>query len=208
MIIKHPTKYKRYTKSKNPYKILRVPHNATPEQIEKAYHKQCIQHHPDHGGDTEYFKKIQQAYETLKSGKKQAQDYCSTAASIIKNALVAAVRNTHTTPEKEARKEIESIIRQAEIEQSEAKQKINKAKKILQTYQKHNTGPTAKEVSKLMQEDIRASEITIKNNEKMLKKYKEAYTIIKEMKWEPQNPFNKNNDYYNPGGIGWLTKWS
>lgn len=191
-LIKHPTKYIKYTKSKNPYKILGIKYSATEAQIEKAYHKQCIKHHPDHGGDPEYFKKIQAAYESIKTGNAPPQDAISIAASIIKNALVKAVKDTHTTPEKEAKKEIEQFIRNSEIEIDSAKRQVAKAKKLLETYIKYNTGPATKQVISLMKEDLRASEKTIRNNERTLERHKKAYDIIKEMKWEPANPF-----YYN-----------
>ena len=47
------------------YSILGVSKSATPEDIKKAYRKLASIHHPDKGGDTSTFQKIQAAYETL-----------------------------------------------------------------------------------------------------------------------------------------------
>ena len=47
------------------YKTLGVAKNASPEEIKQAYRKLASKHHPDKGGDTAAFQKIQQAYETL-----------------------------------------------------------------------------------------------------------------------------------------------
>lgn len=57
------------------YKTLGVDRNASPDDIKKAYRKMAGIHHPDKGGDTATFQKIQQAYETLSDpGKKQQYD--------------------------------------------------------------------------------------------------------------------------------------
>jgi curved DNA-binding protein len=57
------------------YSILGVPRTATPEEIKKAYKKQCMRHHPDRGGDEERFKEINKAYEVLsKSDSRAAYD--------------------------------------------------------------------------------------------------------------------------------------
>ena len=40
--------------------------------LKKQYHKMCKIHHPDKGGDTNHFKLIQEAYETLSDNKKRA----------------------------------------------------------------------------------------------------------------------------------------
>lgn len=55
------------------YATLGVAKNATPDEIKKAYRKLASQHHPDKGGDTARFQKIQAAYETLSDPQKKAQ---------------------------------------------------------------------------------------------------------------------------------------
>lgn len=45
--------------------LLGVAANATKTQIKAAYKKLAMAHHPDRGGDTEQFKKIQKAYDSL-----------------------------------------------------------------------------------------------------------------------------------------------
>lgn len=47
------------------YATLGVAKTATPEEIKRAYRKLASQHHPDRGGDTATFQKIQVAYDTL-----------------------------------------------------------------------------------------------------------------------------------------------
>lgn len=56
------------------YKTLGVEKTATPDEIKSAYRKLASKHHPDKGGDTATFQKIQAAYETLSDANKRA-DY-------------------------------------------------------------------------------------------------------------------------------------
>ena len=55
------------------YETLGVDKTATPEEIKKAYRKLASQHHPDKGGDTATFQKIQVAYDTLGDAQKRAE---------------------------------------------------------------------------------------------------------------------------------------
>jgi len=56
------------------YSILGVPRNASAEDIRKAYKKKSMQHHPDRGGNEEEFKRVNEAYSTLKDPQKR-QEY-------------------------------------------------------------------------------------------------------------------------------------
>ena len=57
----------------NHYSTLGVNSNATPQEIKKAYKKASMQHHPDRGGNSDEFVKIQAAYETLRDPAKKQQ---------------------------------------------------------------------------------------------------------------------------------------
>ena len=54
----------------NNYDILGVPSGASKTQIRVAFRELALKHHSDRGGHDEYFIKIKQAFEDLKSGKK------------------------------------------------------------------------------------------------------------------------------------------
>jgi molecular chaperone DnaJ len=55
------------------YDLLGIEKDASDADIKKAYRKQAMTHHPDkQGGDEEKFKKISEAYETLKDPNKKA----------------------------------------------------------------------------------------------------------------------------------------
>lgn len=56
------------------YSVLGVGRTATADEIKRAYRKLASQHHPDKGGDTATFQKIEQAYRVL-SDPAARQDY-------------------------------------------------------------------------------------------------------------------------------------
>jgi len=56
------------------YVTLGVDKNATPDDIKKAYRRLASKHHPDKGGDTSTFQKIEEAYRIL-SDPNQRQQY-------------------------------------------------------------------------------------------------------------------------------------
>lgn len=56
------------------YQTLGVAKNATQSDIKKAYRRLAAIHHPDKGGDTAMFQKVQAAYETLSDPQKR-QEY-------------------------------------------------------------------------------------------------------------------------------------
>jgi DnaJ-class molecular chaperone len=56
------------------YQTLGVTKSATPDEIKKSYRKLASKHHPDKGGDTSTFQKIEEAYRIL-SDPQQRQQY-------------------------------------------------------------------------------------------------------------------------------------
>ena len=56
------------------YQILGVSKTSSPDEIKKAYRKLASQHHPDKGGDTAMFQKIEEAYRILSDPQKK-QEY-------------------------------------------------------------------------------------------------------------------------------------
>jgi len=55
------------------YQTLGIARDASQDDIKKAFRKLASQHHPDKGGDTAMFQKIQEAYATLSDPQKKAQ---------------------------------------------------------------------------------------------------------------------------------------
>lgn len=55
------------------YKTLGVAENASQDEIQRAYRKLAMKHHPDRGGDQSKFKDISAAYDILSDGQKRAE---------------------------------------------------------------------------------------------------------------------------------------
>lgn len=55
------------------YNILGVSKTATQQEIKQAYRRLASKHHPDRGGDTAEFQKIEEAYRTLSDDEKRQQ---------------------------------------------------------------------------------------------------------------------------------------
>jgi curved DNA-binding protein len=55
------------------YKILGIAKTATQQEIKQAYRRLASKHHPDRGGSTEQFQKIEEAYRTLSDDDKRKQ---------------------------------------------------------------------------------------------------------------------------------------
>lgn len=65
--------YNFMTMAKDFYATLGVSKGASDDEIKKAYRKLAHEHHPDKGGNTEKFKEINEAYQTLSDKQKRAQ---------------------------------------------------------------------------------------------------------------------------------------
>lgn len=56
---------------KDYYKILNVNKNSSDKEIKKAFHKLALKHHPDHGGDVNKFKEINEAFNNISNQDKR-----------------------------------------------------------------------------------------------------------------------------------------
>lgn len=60
-------------KESSDYDMLDVEYTASMNEIKRAYRKMVLKYHPDHGGDAEQFKKLQESYERILNGTAQVK---------------------------------------------------------------------------------------------------------------------------------------
>lgn len=61
----------------NPYAILELQPDCTPDEIHSAYRRLAKQYHPDKGGDPEKFRQLKEAYDVLNDPIKRANYDCT-----------------------------------------------------------------------------------------------------------------------------------
>lgn len=71
----------------NYYSILRIPADASAEEIRTAYRRMARQHQPDAGGRSEDLQAVQQAYDVLSDPARRRQ-YDAEQASHVRRAVV------------------------------------------------------------------------------------------------------------------------
>ena len=89
------------------YDILGVADGAGRREVQAAFRRLALQHHSDRGGDTEQFKRIKQAYEDLKEGKR----YPDTGEERARRSRVYS-----GTDEEEARRRNRILAREVSVE--------------------------------------------------------------------------------------------
>jgi curved DNA-binding protein CbpA len=138
----------------NPYDILGISKDSTPEEIKSKYKSLAQQHHPDKGGDPTTFKEIKEAYELLidpirkerydKTGKfDKHQNFRDEALEHLSRLFLHVVNNINPDHDNlviimknETRNEISVINNNIEV----CKNHIKKLEKIIKKIKKKNDG--------------------------------------------------------------------
>jgi len=55
---------------RDPYHVLGVAPSASEDRVRERFHELALQHHPDHGGDAEEMRKLNDAFDRIRSGKR------------------------------------------------------------------------------------------------------------------------------------------
>lgn len=78
----------------NLYFILNIEHNSSKDNIKRAYKNLCFTHHPDKGGNSETFSKINKAYQILMNDlcRKLYDNFSHSAMTLIDYII----NNSHT----------------------------------------------------------------------------------------------------------------
>ena len=177
------------------YDVLGVDHNATSEQIKKAYKKLANKFHPDkERGDEEMFKRINQAYETLIDPvKRQSYDitgiYEGTDAVHVKSArdsIELAVFNIIN--QNEAHIEyvdiVQTIKQNIHNDKMASNQNEEKIKKAITRLNKNKERATGNLVISAFNKQIKAQEDVLTQNSNNLKVLDIAEKLISSCKYK------------------------
>jgi curved DNA-binding protein CbpA len=131
------------------YDILDVPPTASPEEIKTAYRKRSRTTHPDHGGSSEEFKKVNEAYAILskpssrqhydKTGQTHQDDIDNQLAALFVSILE---KEPHKDPFEVARQIVAHQKKSEEKQVRDSKTTLKKLEKKLADFKKHNTPET------------------------------------------------------------------
>lgn len=210
---------------KNHYSTLGVSKDATREEIKKAHRRAAREHHPDAGGDPEAFMAIQTAYDTLAdeekrrrydNGEPEPQNLTQAALSYICmlfiNMLSTASEVMFFQMDIVAKMSahVASDTQGAKNQVKEWEKKIAFLKKVL-TKLSHRGGHPDILIQLLNQQiqEIQRAIFTVKED---IEKFKLASEMLKEYKFEKEEPrnseyrtvsfadllsgFNKSNQFY------------
>lgn len=119
----------------NPYEVLGVPRDATPEEIKKAFRQKANENHSDKGGDDETMREVNIAYAVLRDpAKRRRYDETGEASASelseperTVQIILESVLGRHDPrrdPFAEARKEIEKNLHQFSQEIPEQEERI------------------------------------------------------------------------------------
>lgn len=129
------------------YEALGIDHDATPEQISKAYRKKARETHPDHGGDAEEFKALAIAYEVLSDEQKrdrydktgQTEDRPNEVQSIVAALLREAFNDDRVTdPIRWMLDKIDRIRSDCKSQKDKTERKLTSQEKKLDRFLKAN----------------------------------------------------------------------
>ena len=81
--------------SVDPFEILKIPRNATIEQIKTAYKKQALIHHPDRGGNSQDFNNVNTAYENIMKSRENNQQFASFGFNLVGNIINQFIFKKH-----------------------------------------------------------------------------------------------------------------
>jgi hypothetical protein len=56
---------------RDPYFVLGVSPSASPERVRERFHELALEHHPDHGGDAERMRKLNDAFDRIRSATRR-----------------------------------------------------------------------------------------------------------------------------------------
>ena len=181
----------------NPYEVLEINENASPEEIKKAYLDVCRKNHPDHGGEIEKFKQIQEAYSILVPDEKTEE---SEVRDLVFNTLDECLTMGNIVLC--AKESLKSNLRRLESHIATLKLNAKKLKSKINDYNNTNKQSDEKELLLELLENRHNATITkMKFFDKRLNITKKALESISKL----EDPANSSSAHTAPGYRDWET---
>lgn len=153
---------------KDLYEILKIPRDATPDQVKEAYRFLVKQHHPDVQGDEAIFKEISTAYEVLSDSEKRARydefgmddEEMNQVMEMAKGMFSAAIDKDPEDIMCEVRQVYSERTRQLDSQKDVIKQGIQKAERILDAMEE---SPENDFIGTMLRKEVVGMEADIEN---------------------------------------------
>ena len=153
---------------KDLYEILKIPSDATEDQIKEAYWFLAKQHHPDAQGDENVFKEIGAAYAVLSDPEQRARydefgmddQEMNQVLEMATGIFSAAVDREPRDIMHEVRKVYTGRVKHVEAQKDAMKQGIKKAERILDAMEE---SPENDFIGNMLRKEVVAMEADIEN---------------------------------------------
>jgi curved DNA-binding protein CbpA len=209
------------------YDTLGVSPDATPDEIQKAFRRQSMKHHPDQGGDPESFKEVRDAKEILTNPDKRAHydrtgEVDSAPPTMDRNeaelrALIGNLLSQGSTDLiGDAKSHVGKVMSSLRQQLNAEKLAIKKANRHLLTLQRMNPDASAESGAGITIETlegfIKSANHDIRNCEIELEMEEEKLRLLDEIKYEAERveidlsgTLYGRNVYAQFGEGGWST---
>lgn len=175
---------------KDLYDILKIPMDATPDQVKEAYRFLAKQHHPDAQGDENVFKEISAAYDVLSDSEKRARydefgmddQEMNQVLEMAGGMFSAAIDKEPQDIMHQVRKVYTERNKQLESQKDAIKQGIKKAERILDAMEE---SPDNDFIGNMLRKEVVGMETDIQNMIMVGEILAKAMEMLDEYKFAP-----------------------
>ena len=191
---------------KDLYDILKIPRDATPDQVKESYRFLAKQHHPDAQGDENVFKEISAAYDVLSNPEKRARydefgmddEEMNQVLEMARGMFSAAIDKEPSDIMHEVRKVHIERNTQLESQKDAMKKGIQKAERILDAMEE---SPENDFIGNMLRKEVVGMEADIQNIIMVGEILNKAMEMLDEYKFAPglEIPGMKNTNIFVTG---------